>query len=416
MKKETLAIIVGGGPAPGINGVISSVTIEAINLRKKVIGIIGGFRYISQGREGKINELTVSDVSRIHDDGGSILGTSRVNPTKDTQKMKNVLQLLRKYEVKYLITIGGDDTATTASKIADAVDGKIKVAHVPKTIDNDLPLPDNMPTFGFETARHAGTKVVSNLMEDAKTITRWYFVITMGRYAGHLALGIGKSAGATLTIIPEEFQLYEQVSFSTVADILEASIIKRRSMGRNDGVAVIAEGVTGKIEEENLISAISKLDKDEHGHVRLSEIDIGKILKTEVRKRLLQRGIDITIVNTDVGYELRSAPPIPFDIEYTRNLGYGAVKFLFQGGTNAVIAYRSGKLSPVPFSEIIDSTTGRAKVRLVDIYSESYEVARAYMIKLKKEDFEDRKKIEKLANAGNLTSKEFEKRFRYIAI
>ncbi|MCK4257204.1 6-phosphofructokinase, partial [candidate division WOR-3 bacterium] len=212
MKKETLAIIVGGGPAPGINGVISSVTIEAINLGKKVMGIIGGFRYISRGREDKIMELMVSDVSRIHDDGGSILGTSRVNPTKDIEKMKNVLQLLQKYEVKYLVTIGGDDTATTASKIADAVCGKIKVAHVPKTIDNDLPLPDNMPTFGFETARYAGTKVVSNLMEDAKTITRWYFVITMGRYAGHLALGIGKSAGATLTIIPEEFQLYEQVT------------------------------------------------------------------------------------------------------------------------------------------------------------------------------------------------------------
>lgn len=416
MKKETLAIVVGGGPAPGINGVISSVTIEATNLRKKVLGIIGGFRYISQGMEEMIKELKVSDVSRIHTSGGSILGTSRVNPTKDPKKMKNVLNLLHKYEVKYLVTIGGDDTATTSSKIAESVGGKIKVVHVPKTIDNDLPLPDNMPTFGFETARYAGTKIVSNLMEDAKTITRWYFVISMGRYTGHLALGIGKAAGATLVIIPEEFKRYKKVNLATVTDILEGAIIKRRAMGRDDGVAVIAEGVAEKIGEENLIKALSRLEKDEHGHVRLSEIDLGKILRTEVRERLLQRGIDITIVNTNVGYELRSAPPIPFDIEYTRNLGYGAVIFLFKGGSNAVIAYRSGKLCPVPFSKIIDPSTGRARVRYVDIKSESYEVAKAYMIRLKKEDFKDRTQIEKLSRAGNLTPDEFDNRFRYIAI
>ncbi len=416
MKKETLAIVVGGGPAPGINGVISSVTIEATNLGKRVIGITGGFRYISQGMDEMVKELNVSDVSRIHTNGGSILGTSRVNPTKDAEKMKNVLETLSRFDVKYLVTIGGDDTATTSSKIAEALGGKIKVAHVPKTIDNDLPLPDNMPTFGFETARHTGTKIVSNLMEDAKTITRWYFVIAMGRYTGHLALGIGKAAGATLVIIPEEFQQSEQINLTTVTDILEGAIIERRAMGRDDGVAVIAEGVAGKIGEKNLTKALSRLEKDEHGHVRLSEIDLGKILKTEVKNSLKKRGIDITIVNTDVGYELRSAPPIPYDIEYTRNLGYGAVRFLSQGGTNAVIAYRSGKLSPVPFSEIIDPETGRARIRLVDIKSESYEVAKAYMIRLKKEDFEDRERIEKLAEAGNLTPEEFEKRFRKVAI
>jgi len=415
MKKETLAIVVGGGPAPGINGVISSVTIEAINLGKKVIGIVDGFKWLSRGISDRIVPLTVSDVSRIHTSGGSILGTSRENPGGDFQKMANVVDILKKMGVTYLVTIGGDDTAFTASEVVKAVGGKIRVAHVPKTIDNDLPLPDNMPTFGFETARHVGTKIVQNLMEDAKTITRWYFVTTMGREAGHLALGIGKAAGATLAIIPEEFSKSKYIQLSTIADILEGAIIKRRAMNKNDGVAVIAEGLAEKISKDELES-LTELERDEHGHIRLSEINIGKFLKNKVKKRLIERGIDMTIIHTNVGYEVRSAAPIPFDVEYTRNLGYGAVKFLFSGGSNAMIAYRSGKLAPIPFSEIIDPKTGRTRVRLVDINSESYEVAKAYMIRLKKQDFDDRENLERLARAGNLSIEEFEDRFRHIAI
>lgn len=415
MKRETLAIVVGGGPAPGINGVISSVTIEAINLGKRVIGIEDGFKWLSRGISDRILPLTVSDVSRIHTSGGSILGTSRENPGGDSQKMANVVDILKKVGVTYLVTIGGDDTAFTASEVVKAVGGKIRVAHVPKTIDNDLPLPDNMPTFGFETARHVGTEIVENLMEDAKTITRWYFVTTMGREAGHLALGIGKAAGATLVIIPEEFSKSKHIQLSTIADILEGAIIKRRAMGRNDGVAVIAEGLAEKIGKDELES-LAELERDEHGHIRLSEIDIGKFLKNEVKKRLLKRGIDMTIINTNVGYEVRSATPIPFDVEYTRNLGYGAVKYLFSGGSNAMIAYRSGKLAPIPFSEIVDPKTGRTRVRFVDISSESYEVAKAYMIRLKKEDFDDRENLERLARAGNLSPEDFENRFRHIAI
>lgn len=415
MQRETLAIVVGGGPAPGINGVISSVTIEAINLGKKVVGILDGFKWLSRGISDRILPLVVSDVSRIHTSGGSIIGTSRENPIGDSQKMANVVEFLKKLDVGYLVTIGGDDTAFTASEVAKAVGGKIRVAHVPKTIDNDLPLPDNMPTFGFETARHVGTKIVENLMEDAKTITRWYFVTTMGREAGHLALGIGKAAGATLAIIPEEFPKSDHIHLSTIADILEGAIIKRRAMGRNDGVAVMAEGLATKIGKDEL-EKLAKLKKDEHGHIRLSEINLGKFLRNEVKKRLQKRGIDMTIIKTNVGYEVRSAAPIPFDVEYTRNLGYGAVKFLFGGGSNSIIAYRSGKLAPIPFSEIIDPKTGRTRVRLVDINSESYEVAKAYMIRLKKEDFDDGENLERLARAGNLTPEEFESRFRHIAM
>src|SRR5207253_3860677 len=102
--------------------------------------------------------------------------------------------------------VGGDATASAASQVYKHAGGAIRVAHVPKTIDNHLPLPGSTPTFGFETARHNGVYLLRNLAEDARTTSRWYVIISMGRAAGHLALGIGKAAAATLIIIPEQFR------------------------------------------------------------------------------------------------------------------------------------------------------------------------------------------------------------------
>ena len=121
------------------------------------------------------------------------------------QLLENAVNSLLRLNVSQLITIGGDDTAFSAMKLEEHAAGRIRVVHVPKTIDNDLDLPPHVDTFGFQTARHYGVEIVKNLMVDAKTTSRWYFVIAMGRKAGHLALGIGKAAGATLTLIPEEF-------------------------------------------------------------------------------------------------------------------------------------------------------------------------------------------------------------------
>ena len=120
-------------------------------------------------------------------------------------RLRVCLESLRTLGIGALVTIGGDDTAFSASCLARAAAGEVRVAHVPKTIDNDLPLPGGMPTFGFETARSVGVQLVNNLITDAMTTSRWYLVVAMGRSAGHLALGIGKAAGATLTLIAEEF-------------------------------------------------------------------------------------------------------------------------------------------------------------------------------------------------------------------
>src|SRR5262249_2865513 len=155
-------------------------------------------------------------------------GTSRTNPTQSETAMHNVLDTLHKLNVSALVTIGGDDTAFSGSQVWARGQGIIRVAHVPKTIDNDLPLPGSTPTFGFAAGRPVGVHLVRNLAEDARTTSRWYLIVSMGRACGHLALGIGKAAAATLTIIPEEFR-GRRVNLHELCDIILGSIIKRRS-------------------------------------------------------------------------------------------------------------------------------------------------------------------------------------------
>lgn len=408
-KRGRLGIVVGGGPAPGINGVIRSATIEAINSGEEVIGIFDGFQGLMEGKTNGIMPLGIEDVSRIHFMGGSLLRSSRANPTKSRDKMKRVVRSLRKLRIDRLITIGGDDTAFTAYRLEQEGGGAIRVAHVPKTIDNDLPLPGLMPTFGFHTARHYGMEIMQALMEDARSTSRWYFVIAMGRKAGHLALGIGKAAGATLILIPEEFG--RRVSLASVCDVLEGAIIKRTAMGRMDGVAVIAEGISEKIGVGEL-SPHATLMRDPHGHIRLEEIDLGKILKNEIMGRFAKRGAQREIVSKNIGYELRCMPPVPFDCEYTQDLGYAAVRFLLSGGSGAIVTIkRGGKTDPIPLHELLDVTTGRLGVRLVDVESDSYQVARKYMIRLERKDFDDPRWVKKMAATANMSASAFRKRF-----
>ena len=409
--KERLAILVGGGPAPGINGVISAATIEAINQGKEVIGVLDGFKWLAKDKIDKVVPLTIDKVSRIHNTGGTILRTSRENPTKDPQKMQNVISALNRLEIKYLLTIGGDDTAFSANMVGEEVKGKISVAHVPKTIDNDLPLPGGMPTFGFETARALSSELVQNLMEDARSTGRWYFVIAMGRSAGHLAIGMGKAAGATLTIIAEEFP-EKKISMKKVCDIISGSVIKRLAQGSDHGLAVIAEGIALMFDPDEM-KELKDVERDEHGNIRLAEIPLGKILKNAVRDDLAKLGIKVGIVEKDIGYELRCNKPVPFDAEYTRNLGFGGVKFLLEGGSSAMIIYSGGKLTPIPFKDMLDPATGKTRLRLVDIESEAYNIGRRYMIRLEKADFEG-ERLERLAKTANLQPEEFKKRFSYL--
>jgi 6-phosphofructokinase 1 len=405
---------VGGGPAPGINAVISAAAIEAINEGFQVLGVQDGFKWLIREDSSHVRPLLIEDVSRIHLQGGSVLGTARDNPTKSEKATRAVIDTLRRLGVTHLVTIGGDDTALSSSFVAERSGHEIKVVHVPKTIDNDLPLPSHIPTFGYQTARHVGVEMVQNLMEDARSTRRWYFVVAMGRKAGFLALGIGKAAGATLTVIGEEFTDRETIAFSDICDIVEGSVIKRRAMGREYGVAVLAEGLIEKLDPAEL-AELQDVERDEHGHIRFAEVDLARRVKVEVQGRLSARGLRVTITNKNIGYELRCADPIPFDAAYCRDLGYAAIRFLLSGGSDAMVSVQGGRMVPIAFDEIREPGTGRTRVRMVNTESEGYRVAREYMIRLEPTDFEDAPWVEKLALAGNMTADEFRNRFGYLS-
>ncbi len=407
-QDSKLGILVGGGPAPGINSVIGAATIRAELAGVPIVGIRDGFEHLMAGDTSQVVELTSEAVSRIHFRGGSILGTSRANPTRDPALLDRCIDSLGRLGVDQLITIGGDDTAYSAMRLAERSAGRLRVVHAPKTIDNDLDLPPWVDTFGFQTARHHGVEIVTNLMVDAKTTSRWYFVIAMGRKAGHLALGMGKAAGATVTLIPEEFG--ERVVLSEIVDTLVGSVIKRRRAGRRDGVAVIAEGVVLSLDPAEL-ELLDEVERDEHGHVRIAEVDIGQILKVKVRERLAELGLKTTIVSKDVGYELRCADPIPVDMEYTRDLGYCAAKYLITGGSGVMVTMQAGQFVPVPFDEMLDPETGRTAVRVVDIHSTRYAIARRYMLRVRRDDFDDPDELAALAEAAGLSVDAFREMF-----
>ncbi len=413
MQNDKLAILVGGGPAPGINSVIGAATIRACLSGVEVLGIQDGYRWLMEGDTSHVMPLSIADTSRIHFRGGSMLGISRANPTKSAELLSRCLESLDRLGVGMLVSIGGDDTCFSASSLAKASKGRLRVVHVPKTIDNDLDLPQDVYTFGFQTARHIGVEIVKNLMVDAKTTSRWYFVVAMGRKAGHLALGIGKAAGATLSLIPEEFEPHP-VRLDTIVDTLVGAIVKRLSQGRPDGVCVLAEGLVEVVKTSD-IEGLEGVERDAHGHLRIAEVDFGNIVKAAVQRRLAEMKIRSTIVSKNIGYEVRCADPIPFDMEYTRDLGYCAARYVIEGGGDALVSMQRGRFVPVPFSQIMDPVTGRMRVRMVDVHSDRYKIARSYMLRLKRGDFEDTVELARLAQAANMSQTDFRARFEYLA-
>ena len=426
-SRRRVGILCGGGPAPGINSVISAATIEAINSGWEVVGIMDGFQHLIEGSIQHVQPLAITDVSRIHVLGGSILFTSRANPTiregsasDPDWRMHNCLKAFRDLGIGALVTIGGDDTAYSAERLAETAGGSIRVAHVPKTIDDDLPLPGGVPTFGFETARSFGVDIVNNLMTDAITTKRWYFVVAMGRSAGHLAVGIGKAAGATLSVIAEEFPKDEPIRLEHLTDILETTMLKRVAHGRPFGVAIMSEGLALRFPEDDLMKAMPEIERDEHGHIRLAELHLHRLMTSLVKRRFEERGLKVTIEAKNIGYELRCAAPIPFDIEYTRDLGYGAIDYLRRlyaegrSDLGAMITRQAGDIVPLPFGSFTDPDTGRPQVREVNVKSGSYRVATEYMIRLEQEDLDDPDKLAPIAGAAGMSSDAFRERYGYL--
>lgn len=405
-----LAILACGGPAPGINSVIAAATIRACLSKIEVLGIQEGYRHLMEGDTSHVTPLSIQNTSRIHFRGGSFIGIARGSPAGDPARMAKTLEALHGLGVTMLISIGGDGSAFVAHALMKASRGRLRVVHVPKTIDNDIDLPFDVPTFGFQTARHIGVELVENLMVDAKTTRRWYFVVAQGRNAGHLALGIGKAAGATLSLIPEEFP--RGTRLARIVDTLVGAIVKRiADGGRTYGVAILAEGLAGVLDPQDL----SHCPRDEHGNVALASVRLADIVQDATITRLRELRVNVAIQAKTVGYELRCADPIPFDMEYTRDLGHAAAKFLADGGEGAMVTMQNGRFVPIPLDEVIDPKTGRSRVRLVDLESDRYRIAHSYMVRLKQRDFDDPGLVTRLAEICHLTPEAFREQFLAVA-
>jgi 6-phosphofructokinase len=429
MATRRLGIVVGGGPAPGINAVIGAATIQAINHGFEVVGFYDGFRHLCSDNFDPPTHslrLVIPRVARIHFDGGSILRTARTNlldpvslkagkrAEPNAERVSLALGRLRELGISCLLTIGGDDTALSARFLSEAAGNKLRVVHVPKTIDNDLPLPQNQPTFGFSTARWVGAHLLKNLMTDSQTTGRWYLVGTMGRNAGWLAMSIGAAAGATVTLIPEEFT--EGSTVQSIVDVLEGAILKRAIQGRCDGVAVLAEGLAFRLGDQKELERLlgHEVPFDTAGHMRLSEVPLIELLKKELQGRFKARGETLPLVTHNIGYELRSADPTPHDMAYCRALGFHSIRLFVNQevrSTGVMAAMVNGNLTAIDFNDIIDPETNRTKTRQVDIQSDEYAVARAYQIRLERSDLENPIMLARLAVAARLTPQEFHDRY-----
>ncbi len=366
--RPTIAILCAGGPAPGINTVISTIAKVFLKDGYRVLGIHDGYKNLFHG-EPEMVDIDFHYADRIFPRGGSTLRMSRFKP-KDHEFSTDFFV---KHNVKLLVTIGGDDTASTANRLTKyliANNIKIQNIHVPKTIDNDIPLPGRTPTFGFNSAKDEGVRIGNTIYEDARTSGNWFVVSSMGRSAGHLAFEIGTSCHFPVIIIPEMFNKTE-ITMDGIVNLIISSMIKRTIDGVDHGVAIVSEGVFHFLSEDEIKNCGIAFTFDEHGHPELGNVSKAHIFNILVQRKLKTLGIDIKSRPVEMGYELRCTRPVAYDLTLCTLLGMG-VKKLFDEGVSGVIVSTSSKanIEGIPLKDLEDPATGKIPPRLVDMESE----------------------------------------------
>ncbi|MBK9291498.1 MAG: 6-phosphofructokinase [Bacteroidetes bacterium] len=365
--QPSIVILAGGGPAPGINTVISTVAKVFLKSGFRVIGLNGGYKSLFAETPDMI-EFDFALADDIQKKGGSAIMMSRYKP-KDTEFST---RFFVKHNVKLLVTIGGDDTASTANRISrflheNNVD--IQNIHVPKTIDNDLPLPEGSPTFGYYSAKDEGVRIAQTVYEDARTSGNWFVVSAMGREAGHLAFGIGAACHYPMIVIPEMFNKTE-VTFDRIIRLIISSMVKRRILGIHYGVAIVSEGVFHFMTDEEIVSSGVNFTFDDHGHPELGNVSKAHIYNMLLQHRLKDLNLNIKSRPVEIGYELRCVQPTAFDLMYCALLGYGVKELYDRGVTGAMVtSNHKGEVAPLYLKDVADEK-GKVKPRLVDMESE----------------------------------------------
>lgn len=366
-EKGSVAILCGGGPAPGINTVVSTIAKVFLKDKYRVIGINGGFEGLLKGKPQTI-DFDYYLAENIYKQGGSALSMSRYKP-KDSEFNT---EFFVKNNVKLLVTIGGDDTASTSNRLSKYLmenNHEIQNIHVPKTIDNDLPLPEASPTFGYQSAKAEGVKIAQTVYEDARTSGNWFILSAMGREAGHLAFGIGAACHFPMIVIPEMFNK-TNITFDKIINLVISSILKRKILGIGYGVAVISEGVFHFMSDEQIKSSDINFTYDEHGHPELGNVSKAHIFNVLLQKKLKELEIKIKSRPVELGYEIRCVMPVAFDLMYCALLGYGVKKLFDDGVTGAMVTSDpKGDIEPLYLKDLTDSK-GKIKPRLVNMKSQ----------------------------------------------
>jgi ATP-dependent phosphofructokinase / diphosphate-dependent phosphofructokinase len=391
--KEAVAILCAGGPAPGINTVISSVTKIFTKNGYNVLGLNGGYKSLFAD-EPAFEFLDFEYADQIYSRGGSALKMSRYKPKDDEFKV----DFFKKNNVKLLVTIGGDDTASTANRLAKFLAKEkmdVKNIHVPKTIDNDLPLPEGTPTFGYHSAKEEGVRISSTIYEDARTSGNWFVVSAMGREAGHLAFGIGTACHYPMIIIPEMFNK-TKMTFDKITRMVVSSMVKRRILGIDYGVAMISEGVFHFMSDEEIIDTGVNFTYDEHGHPELGNVSKSHIFNMLTQQHLKTLRITVKSRPEEIGYELRCCRPIAYDLSYATRLGLGVYHLFIKGETGCMTTIdRGGSITPLYLKDVEDEN-GKVKPRLVNIESDSVQmIFKNNLHYITKEDYRAAKKYVK---------------------
>ena len=292
--KKSIVILTGGGPAPGINTVVGTITKTFLSHGFRVLGLHGGYKGLFSTNPDYV-ELDFFRADDIFNRGGSYLVMSRFKPTQEDFDSNFNLNFFKDNNIDLLVTIGGDDTASTANRISKFLKEKnypISNIHVPKTIDNDLPLPQNIATFGYQSAKGEGTRIAATVYEDARTSHNWFVLSAMGRSAGHLALAIGYTNHFPMIVIPEMFNK-SAISIEKILNMAISSIIKRKVLGINYGAIIISEGVFEAFDPEELKAFGVGFSYDEHGHPELGKISKAQMFNDMLEVRLKQLGLKV---------------------------------------------------------------------------------------------------------------------------
>ena len=403
--KEAIAILTGGGPAPGMNTVVGSVAKTFLAKGYRVIGLHHGYSGLFNPNP-RYEDLDMFRVDYIFNQGGSYLTMSRFKPSDDDFENNFNLDFFKSNNVKLLVTVGGDDTASTANRIAKFLEKKqypIANIHVPKTIDNDLPLPAGMPTFGYQSAKNAGSVIGRAVYNDARTSANWFVVAAMGRSAGHLAFGIASACHYPMIIIPEMFNK-TKITIDKIISLIVSAIVKRKILGMDYGAAMVSEGVFHALDQEEILKSGIHFSYDDHGHPELGKVSKAEMFNTLLEKRCKALGVKVKSRPVEIGYEVRCQTPCAFDLVYCSQLGMGVYKLFSEGKTGCMVYIsQEGYVSPLYLKDLQDPETGKIPPRLVDINADKihqvidnlmhyiteddYEAAKAYLSNPEEYDF-----------------------------